>query len=84
MIEVTETVEEPVVSKRARVVEEVIVNKEAKDRVETIRDTVRSTGVKVEPEKTSQASRLRGFETYKAGLRRHFRASITASATWSC
>jgi uncharacterized protein (TIGR02271 family) len=48
-IEVTETVEEPVVSKRAVVREEVVVGKEATERTETIRDNVRRTEVRVEP-----------------------------------
>jgi uncharacterized protein (TIGR02271 family) len=43
-----ETSEEPVVSKTARVVEEVSVGKEARERTETINDTVRSTEVDVE------------------------------------
>jgi len=47
-IEVTERKEVPVVSKEARVVEEVIVGKEATDRTETVRDTVRRTDVDVE------------------------------------
>jgi uncharacterized protein (TIGR02271 family) len=47
-IEVIETAEEPVVSKRARVVEEVAVGKEATERTETIRDKVRRTEVNVE------------------------------------
>jgi uncharacterized protein (TIGR02271 family) len=48
-IEVTETVEEPVVSKRARVREEVVVGKETTERTETIRDNVRRTEVRVDP-----------------------------------
>ena len=47
-IEVTETAEVPVVSKEARVVEEVVVGKTATDRTETITDTVRRTDVEVE------------------------------------
>lgn len=47
-IEVTETSEVPVVSKEARVVEEVVVGKTATDRTETVRDTVRRTDVEVE------------------------------------
>jgi uncharacterized protein (TIGR02271 family) len=43
-----ETAEEPVVSKTARVIEEVSVGKEARERTETINDTVRSTEVEVE------------------------------------
>jgi len=46
--EVTETAEIPVVSKEARVVEEVVVGKTATDRVETVSDTVRRTDVEVE------------------------------------
>jgi uncharacterized protein (TIGR02271 family) len=47
-IEMTETHEEPVVSKTARVTEEVSLHKEATDRVETVRDTVRRDEVEVE------------------------------------
>jgi len=47
-IEATETREEAVVDKRARVVEEVLVNKEANQRTETVRDTVRRTDVDVQ------------------------------------
>jgi uncharacterized protein (TIGR02271 family) len=48
-IEVTETAEEPVFTKSARVVEEVVVGKDVNERTETIRDTVRRTQVDVEP-----------------------------------
>ena len=47
-IEMTETSEEAVVSKDVRVVEEVSLRKQATDRVETIRDTVRKEEVEVE------------------------------------
>lgn len=47
-IEITETAEEAVVAKRARVVEEVVVNKNIEERMETVRDTVRRTNVEVE------------------------------------
>lgn len=47
-IEVTEHAEVPVVNKEARVVEEINLNKDVEERVETIRDTVRSTDVDVE------------------------------------
>jgi uncharacterized protein (TIGR02271 family) len=47
-IEMTETHEEAVVSKTARVTEEVSLHKEATDRVETVRDTVRRDEVEVE------------------------------------
>ncbi|SOD79742.1 YsnF/AvaK domain-containing protein [Spirosoma fluviale] len=47
-IEMTEHSEIPVVSKTANVVEEITIGKEVNERVETIRDTVRSTDVEVE------------------------------------
>ena len=47
-IELTETAEEAVVGKTARVVEEVRVGKEASEHTETVRDTVRHTEVDVE------------------------------------
>ena len=47
-IELTETAEEAVVSKTARVVEEVSLGKTATDRTETIRDTLRKEEVDVE------------------------------------
>jgi uncharacterized protein (TIGR02271 family) len=47
-IEARATTEEAVVSKEARVVEEIGLRKEGADRVETVRDTVRETKVDVE------------------------------------
>jgi stress response protein YsnF len=47
-IELTEHAEVPVVSKEARVVEEIRVSKEVTERDETIRDTVRNTEVDIE------------------------------------
>jgi len=47
-IEMTETSEEAVVSKQARVVGEVVVSKDTTERQETVRDTVRRTDVDVE------------------------------------
>jgi len=71
-IDVTETVEEPVVAKRARVVEEVEVRKEATEHVETVHDTVRRTDVRVEGEQAMHAPDVKAFDTYDAGFRRHF------------
>ena len=48
VIEMTETVEEPVVSKQARVVEEVVVHKEVDEHTETVRGTARHTEVEVQ------------------------------------
>jgi uncharacterized protein (TIGR02271 family) len=47
-IEATESAEEAVVAKEARVVEEIVVNKDVDQRTETVRDTVRRTDVDVE------------------------------------
>jgi len=48
VIEVREHAEEAVVDKQARVVEEVVIRKDAKERTETVQDTVRRTDVNVE------------------------------------
>ena len=55
---VTTTEEVPVVSKEARVVEEVIVGKTETERTETIRDTVRRTDVEVEDVSTDSNKRI--------------------------
>lgn len=47
-IELTETAEEAVVAKQARVVEEVVVSKDVNERTETVRDRVRRTDVQIE------------------------------------
>jgi uncharacterized protein (TIGR02271 family) len=52
-IEATETAEEAVVAKEARVVEEVALHKTAEERTETVRDTVRRTEVEVEDGRTA-------------------------------
>jgi uncharacterized protein (TIGR02271 family) len=59
-IEVTETREVPVVAKEARVVEEVVINKTAQERQETVRDSVRRTDVEVE-QLPGQATRTTGM-----------------------
>lgn len=48
VMEVTEHHEEAVVSKRARVIEEVVIGKNVEEHTETIRDNVRRTDVEVE------------------------------------
>jgi uncharacterized protein (TIGR02271 family) len=54
-IEVTETDEEAVVAKTARVVEEVVVRKDVTEEAHTVRDTVRRTEVEVEDGRTDVA-----------------------------
>jgi len=62
-VEVTETVEEPVVSKRARVKEEIVVGKDVTNRTETVTDKVRRTKVNVEKldEETDAGDRRSGL-----------------------
>ena len=55
-ISMTEMNEEAVVSKTARVVEEIGLHKEASDRVETVRDTLRKDDVEVEQVPTTERS----------------------------
>ncbi|MEJ7708347.1 MAG: YsnF/AvaK domain-containing protein [Pyrinomonadaceae bacterium] len=62
VIEVTEMAEEAVVSKQARVVEEVVIGKEVTEHQETIRDTVRRTDVELEQLDTNTST-----ETNKRG-----------------
>ena len=59
-IEMTETSEEAVVAKTARVKEEVSLRKEASDRVETVKDTVRRDEVEIEQVPGGQASIIHG------------------------
>jgi stress response protein YsnF len=59
-IEVEERGEEAVVSKEARVTEEVVVRKEAKQRTETISDTVRKTEVDVEDDRNVRGTGTTG------------------------
>lgn len=71
-IEISETAEEPVVSKRSRVTEEVRVGKQARQRQQTVQDKVRHTEVNVEktgadssyggPERRRRQSRFNGPE----------------------
>ena len=58
--EVTERAEQPVVSKEARVVEEVAIGKEVGERTETVSDTVRKTEVDVQEVEGSRKTRGKG------------------------
>jgi uncharacterized protein (TIGR02271 family) len=75
-IEVTERVEQPVVQKQARVVEEVVVGKEATERTETVRDTVRKTDVQVEQVGAGSASGSTDFDRYESDYRSNFQQSF--------
>ena len=54
-VEVEAKGEEAVVSKEARVVEEVVIRKDASERVETVRDTERKTEVEVQDDRRAAA-----------------------------
>jgi stress response protein YsnF len=58
--EVTERHEEPVVEKRARETEEVVVRREANERTEHVRDTVRETKVDVDNNASAESAGTRG------------------------
>jgi uncharacterized protein (TIGR02271 family) len=77
-VEVTETDEEPVVSRQARVVEEVVVRKDVQEQTETVRDTVRRTEVEVEPVGGEHAREARGFDAYDADFRGHYTTSLAS------
>lgn len=78
-IEMVETDEEPVVSKQARVVEEVAIHKDVRERDETIRDTVRRADVQVEREGAgAQAAPTR--DSGEEDVRRHWTANYGTSA----
>jgi uncharacterized protein (TIGR02271 family) len=64
-VEVTETAEEAVVAKKARVKEEVVVKKDATERVETVRDTVRREEVDVDRAGDKPSSSARSSPTKK-------------------
>jgi uncharacterized protein (TIGR02271 family) len=77
-IEVTETDEEAVARKQARVVEEVVVRKDVQEQAETVRDTVRRTEVEVEEIGAGHARETRGFDTYDADFRGHYTTSLAS------
>ena len=67
-VEMVEMADEPVVSKQARVVEEVIVRKHVEDRTATISDKVRSTEIEFGKLRAFDAEEYRShFESQKLG-----------------
>ncbi len=71
-IEMTETAEEAVVAKRARVVEEVVIGKHGSDRTETVRDTVRRSDVDVQKTGGHAAAGPVQWETISGDFRKDF------------
>jgi uncharacterized protein (TIGR02271 family) len=78
-MEFTETAKEPVVSRRARVVEEVTVHRDVAEHTETVRDTVRRTHVDVDQQDARSATRVAGIETYDADFRQHYTSTFASS-----
>lgn len=74
-IELTEKAEEAVVSKTARVVEEVVVGKEVRERTEAIDDTVRRTDVDVQQMGATGATAPGGTVDYDNDFRTHWQTS---------
>jgi len=78
-IEMHEMAEEAVVEKRARVVEEVVVGKEAHERTEHISDTVRRTDVRIEPITASATSTASTRTFDDAPFRTHYTKNFADS-----
>ena len=70
--EVHETEEVPVISKQARVTEEVSIGKEAEVHTEKVQETVRRTDVKVEQTGQAQGQRWSGSASEDADFEKHF------------
>lgn len=67
-IELRESAEEAVVSKKARVVEEVVIGKQVSEHQETVKDTVRRTDVEVEKVGAEQS----GYGAFEPHFRQDF------------
>jgi uncharacterized protein (TIGR02271 family) len=77
--ELHESAEEAVVSKQARVVEEVVVDKDVQEHVETVRDTVRRTDVDVEQVATGPTRSGADYQSYENDFRSHYQQSFARS-----
>lgn len=76
-IEMREMGEEAVVEKRARVVEEVVVGKESRERTEHISDTVRRADVRIEP--LVGANMRGGWDSFDQSARSHYQQNFADS-----
>jgi len=88
-IEVNEMVEEPVVKKRARVREEVVVGKETTNRTEKVSENLRRTEVNVERMEADKMDRIADTDIagsnddYRADFRRDWESRYAGEgATW--
>lgn len=77
-IEIEEMAEKAVVSKQARVVEEVVVGKEVTESAETIEDTVRRTEVEVERDTAGIGTAARQYEDFEPDYRQDFQTRYAA------
>lgn len=76
--ELRERGEEAVVSKHARVVEEVVIGKDVREHTETVHDTVRRTGVTVDDTTgTTRTSDVDRFGADREYFRNHFKTNYS-------
>jgi uncharacterized protein (TIGR02271 family) len=81
-IELHEKAEEVVISKRPRVIEEVIIGKEVSGHTETVRDTVKRTDVKVEKLAGERLTSSVRFEDLDTDFRTHYRGLNLKDTTY--
>lgn len=82
-IEFRETREEPMVSKTARVTEEVIISKDVEERIETIHDTLRKQNVKIEHIDAASHTSSTRFGRLDGDFRNHFDQNFSKSKDYS-
>ncbi|MGI6207818.1 MAG: DUF2382 domain-containing protein [Anaerolineae bacterium] len=78
-IEVSAISEEPVVHKEARVTGEIEIAKEAEEREEVVRGTVRRTEIDVERSPEEMRRRAEEFTTLRSDLQRHYTQNLSRS-----
>ncbi len=79
-VEMTDSAEEPVISKQARVVEEVVVGKEVSEKTEKVRDNLRRTSVDVQPgTRETTVANVNEPNQYDADFRKHCQATFPNS-----
>lgn len=78
-VEMTETDEEAVVSKRAHVIEEIVLSKDVEERTETVRDTVRRTDAEVEEFGPGGEGVTYDFDADRDHFREHHRDNFAST-----
>ena len=74
-IELKESAEEAVITKKARVIEEVVLSKESLDKKHTVRDKVRKTDVEVQEIDTPTVVTEGAFETFQPKFEKHYKST---------